>query len=680
MFSRPLSTSASRAASGADGSLPAVTGSIAIGNIGANAAFKRGVPVEISGTYTVSDGLAVLVMARFAGGNWQALDPTPSGGVFSGSLILPAGYGALEVRMNASATMTDSAADVSVGEVFLILGQSNADGMGTNFQSYSGTRGSNTFRSAAWQDTADPTGENSTHGSPWPLLAGLLEDSLGVPVSFVVGETAGGTALVVAPQAWAQGGSCYTASVTAANDSGVNRFSAILWYQGEAEAKAGVTGSTYATALSAVLDDFQGDIPAAATAKMIAALIGPSDTATADNLDTMRAGIIAAWDADADILPGPPAHAVFNPSDGLHWATDGELQRLAALWHRCIMGNLFSGPSARGPVPVSYLVGTGSNGLTNAQVRVTFNGGAPFANGTSVTGWAVTDGRGACTINSIATSGNEVTITTSQELAESVYVSYGKGETAMAATMVDGLGDIGFPPEPIVSALAGTGTGTAASTLLTGLVAWWTMDETTGNREDSHGTLDLVAANGPGYTTGKKGNAATLTGAATSPSLSVADAAAMDFSTGFSFSGWIKMTGSTSIFLKNTEFLLHWATNTLLFRGTSTGGSGFDGRKILSAADVRDGNWHHVVVSSPASGPQNAKIYIDGTRRDDSSNYGSPGWSAWNNTANVFSVFPVSNGHPTCTIDEAAIWNRDLTTAEIAELYNSGSGITYTDL
>ena len=44
------------------------------------------------------------------------------------------------------------------------------------------------------------------------------------------------------------------------------------------------------------------------------------------------------------------------------------------------------------------------------------------------------------------------------------------------------------------------------STLLDGLVSWWSMDETSGTRVDSHGSNNLTVASADSYGTGKVGN------------------------------------------------------------------------------------------------------------------------------------------------------------------------------
>ena len=54
------------------------------------------------------------------------------------------------------------------------------------------------------------------------------------------------------------------------------------------------------------------------------------------------------------------------------------------------------------------------------------------------------------------------------------------------------------------------------------LVSWWSLDETIGTRDDSHGSNNLVDHNTVGYTTGKQGNASAFT-AANSEYLDIAD-------------------------------------------------------------------------------------------------------------------------------------------------------------
>ncbi|OWY58578.1 hypothetical protein B7486_79210, partial [cyanobacterium TDX16] len=81
-----------------------------------------------------SASAAGTVEARFNSGAWQAI-ATVSGGTFAGSLASqPQGQGSVEVRLAEAPDAVVSVAPVGIGDVFIVAGQSNASGRGTNPQ------------------------------------------------------------------------------------------------------------------------------------------------------------------------------------------------------------------------------------------------------------------------------------------------------------------------------------------------------------------------------------------------------------------------------------------------------------------------------------------------------------------------------------------------------------------
>jgi len=79
----------------------------------------------------------------------------------------------------------------------------------------------------------------------------------------------------------------------------------------------------------------------------------------------------------------------------------------------------------------------------------------------------------------------------------------------------------------------------------TGLSAWWSLDETSGTRNDSHGSNHLTDNNTVGYTSGVKSNAATFI-AANNESLSISDNAALSMGDiSFSVCAWVNLEDKT---------------------------------------------------------------------------------------------------------------------------------------
>jgi hypothetical protein len=229
-------------------------------------------------------------------------------------------------------------------------------------------------------------------------------------------------------------------------------------------------------------------------------------------------------------------------------------------------------------------------------------------------------------------------------------------------TFIRGAGDLRLGARP-----AGGG-----SSLLTGLVSYWTMNETSGARSDSTGLNALTDNNTVVGSAGKIGNAADFA-AVNSEFLSRIDTDnSLDGGdTDFTFSLWVKTTAVllSAIFTKSNTAdygLDMLAAGTLRWEMTS-----FD-RTAEPVTVINDGNWHHVACWHTAS-TGILSIAIDNGTVTNSTALASyftdnnPFLIGFNNVGTYF----------TGSIDEMGRWSRVLTAAERTSLYNSGTGITY---
>jgi hypothetical protein len=96
------------------------------------------------------------------------------------------------------------------------------------------------------------------------------------------------------------------------------------------------------------------------------------------------------------------------------------------------------------------------------------------------------------------------------------------------------------------------------------------------------------------------------------------------------------------------------------------------GWKPAAGVTVNDGTWHHVVATREN---MYVKVYVDGVRRSSASYTSAIGLD----TGDRWSIAQEwDGGNPsdffTGTVDEVAMWNRALTTTEIAYLYDDGKG------
>lgn len=244
--------------------------------------------------------------------------------------------------------------------------------------------------------------------------------------------------------------------------------------------------------------------------------------------------------------------------------------------------------------------------------------------------------------------------------------------------------------------------GRVSRPLLTNLVSFWSLDETSGTRNDAHGSNHLTDNNTVTQAVGKVGNAAQFT-AANSEYLSAGDNDGLDVGTGdFSTALWIYADAALTTGINGGRVMQK--------RGTGLGGqfAGWQfaarqagGSRVLVTNTVFDNGAGQIAGwDSPGGNEQDvgaigawiflalavnrtagtAKLYSNASlvaTLDVSAVTGS-----WSN-ARSFSL-GASIDSPTQyysgRIDQAGFWKRLLTAAEITWLYNGGAGRSYAEL
>lgn len=402
--------------------------------------------ITITGTYTGTAPSGV--QARWQGGTWTNISATIGGGTYSGSLTAQTGgQGTLDVRDTGVPAVTASVTYIGVGDVFLVIGQSNAAGELDNSQIYTHATlkaAQYGFTTNTWGELLDPTGANVAKGSVWPLLATYIMASQSVPVAFIPCAV-GGTSLVSGSAEWTSAGSRYVDTVARVAAAKVNGIKAMLWYQGENDALAGVTYSAYAFSLTTMRTNLctsfgLGTIP------LVAALIGSCATATDANLDAIRRGIFYCWDNDANIKAGPTAHDRLF-SDGTHWKSDAEAAILAARWWRCLKYHYYSGTeNARGAA-----FSTGAR--TGSLVTVVFSNVTTALQSATAAGWEYTRNSVPITVNSASvTASNTVVLTLgSAPSSGTETVTFCSGDNGAGSQLRDSGVVAEMPPEPIIA-------------------------------------------------------------------------------------------------------------------------------------------------------------------------------------------------------------------------------------
>ncbi len=242
--------------------------------------------------------------------------------------------------------------------------------------------------------------------------------------------------------------------------------------------------------------------------------------------------------------------------------------------------------------------------------------------------------------------------------------------------------------EPVVSGLAhsiahgltaGCG-GAAGTTLTTGLVSWWTLDEASGTRNDSHGSNHLTDNNTVGQGAGKISNCA-------------------DFEQ--DNSEWLEKASPTGLGGGDRDFTVSlwvkpetdWNNEGVISLGDPASGAAADHDwlffcsttryKFLCGVGALFKTADSGVTSDAAGGWKHLVSYYDSTNDeisivvDDDTPVTTTGVTAPNDTGNSMLFGRYNTTYADGLMDEVGFWSRLLTAAEITELYNSGAGIGY---
>lgn len=215
--------------------------------------------------------------------------------------------------------------------------------------------------------------------------------------------------------------------------------------------------------------------------------------------------------------------------------------------------------------------------------------------------------------------------------------------------------------------------------LNTNLVAYYKMDESSGNPQDSvgsnHGTNNSCT-----YGAAKINNGMTTNGSTQYVSLPTTIGT---IQTNWTVSLWIKPTNDAGYFIGargNSEENFSMSIDTSLTRlhGTMGNSVSWLDSSLDFSHNFTAGEWYHLVFAVNATScvayvnasAKTAETWSSGTPRlcGDVANLGLFAYTGDNaDTLNNLA----------CSMDEVAIWSRTLTSDEVTTLYNGGSGLQY---
>lgn len=272
------------------------------------------------------------IEASWNGGGYVTIGTAvAANATFSGSLSAqPQGAGTLTVRFVDTPSTFIQATNVGVGDVFLIMGQSNGLGQGSSNQAYfSESRKASEFgKDYLWKELVDPTGDNTGQvdpvgtgqggGSVWPIVATNFLANVKIPIG-IINRCEGGTTI----SQWQPGpdhqdrGTLYGSAVHAAIACGGVK--GVPWWQGESD--AATLQATYQAALATIAATIHADL---------GCKLMPCKLQDGTSYPTVNGAIAAEWASDANVLTGPDLSDL--QGDGLHLLLNGPIQEAAARW------------------------------------------------------------------------------------------------------------------------------------------------------------------------------------------------------------------------------------------------------------------------------------------------------------------------------------------------------------
>lgn len=295
--------------------------------------------VRITGTYV---GTPTNIESRWKGGTWTTLVASPIGGTFDTTRVLSGvGQGALEIRFSNATTITASIAAVGVGDVYLVIGQSNHVGKSAIYVPAVAPVGNPSWlpierdKAGTWRHNVETAGVKfddatgaiySVHADPTPTgsyfgnLATRIM-AVGVPCAFIplaMGSTSIAAWAVNLSTTWLYGAALATATA-------IGDYKAVLWWQGESNSGDGTTRATYESALNVLVNDWYtrtGKKWALMNINATGCGVGSAGTSSSDNgFNAIHAAIASVAETNANVVGIADMNGAFSGS--VHYGTTG---------------------------------------------------------------------------------------------------------------------------------------------------------------------------------------------------------------------------------------------------------------------------------------------------------------------------------------------------------------------
>lgn len=291
------------------------------------------------------------IQARFNQGTWVTI-AVGATGTYSGVLSNQfQGQGYVQTRWADAPNATVAMPNVGIGEVFVVAGQSNGSGRGTNPESTNWDRPipfvSLFGNDYTWKLCTDPTdsvvnqvdavsddGAGKPKGSVWPFAGSLLAQRLGLPIAFVPCAMSGSFIADWAPSGGATNRSSLYGSMLWRAKYQVGGARAVLLWDGESDAQLGTSQATFYSGLTNLSTNVHTDLGCKV---MPCKLQACTNASAAAGEPAINAAIAQAWAGDANTIQGPDLNVIDTTPDDLHLITDAKVQQAATLWYNAII-------------------------------------------------------------------------------------------------------------------------------------------------------------------------------------------------------------------------------------------------------------------------------------------------------------------------------------------------------
>jgi hypothetical protein len=346
-----------------------------------------------------------------------------------------AGEHTLHVRSAQDPDVACAVRDVGVGDIYVIAGQSNASGRSPYLFAYSST----TLRAAMfgndyrWQELRDPVDspvgqvdgvsqDNSAGGSVWPDVATALLSQESVPVAFVpCARTSTLIARWLPDLTPARSGRTLYRSMARRVAAVGGRVRAVLWWQGERDARFLTPAPVYEAALRTIADAAWRDFGA----PLVVAQMGDYDQRfTEAGVDAVRQAQADAW-TRSHIVQGPVLYDIDLHGE-VHFQTPEDVSAAAQRWAAAILTGVAHRDAACTP-RLLQAVREGDQIVLTADVEL----GA----GADLGGFVVRRDGLKVPVVSATASGDTVRLVLGEPAEGSLEVSLGEGRSAAGAAV-----------------------------------------------------------------------------------------------------------------------------------------------------------------------------------------------------------------------------------------------------